>query len=747
MTFNQLVELISLKKIRDGNTGMSEEDIEVAMAETNKLAFQCLMKDKLVFPTDSITNEHVLRLGLLSVTRTETPCGKMSWAQFPHKTLMEYTAGSHVATEYINGRTEAWEKVKTMFSGLFESTARNSYSSKREMNQGDHTHYTADQQKNTINGMKKFVEAIMDNPRGRVDAIRKMTKVFLDKGFYDVDPDMSRVRQAAASLREAEKMNEAEFNAIFEYGFEFLSMADPEQKKKMIERAKRVYDSRLDANKLALILRLMVNWMDKKPDEAWEVMSSTCQNTVMIPLKAITKQVQWLQDQANSMKILFRFILGKLTRHRELAEEILKEIAELQLEHAFDSSSREVLSIHFIQQYLLDLMLEAGLSHQFPTRVLYSSEMDLPLDYIEAPLVVHISSHTSEKNIPDITKAKALSIAKIDSNFRPTINQIHKIKSLILMELCDIEEEALGSDESQRLAKALSSTGLESVVLDGIKDAILCTGILENLSSSLLRLTILHSTFGRAYHLPPVANLQSLHVEDVPGVSGMFSSTNFPHLKRITITSLKWKQQDIRSLVSAVSDRRLPSPTHLCIRFGSLSKRGREILEITQSCKLQTLDLMDTNLIEKDGRILLTQLEEGNLPSIQSLNLLHNSGLNSLVPRFQTVATDQQIDIQCEKLIERDIASWSFKFDLIYSSVSNDACTIFFFFFLYFYFILSARSMLPWCGRQSFLIRTFEKFCINTDIIAQKFQIVSSIKNTISLFQYSRKKGNIIEFY
>ena len=44
MTFNQLVELISLKKIRDGNTGLSEEDIEAAMKETNKVAFQCLIK-------------------------------------------------------------------------------------------------------------------------------------------------------------------------------------------------------------------------------------------------------------------------------------------------------------------------------------------------------------------------------------------------------------------------------------------------------------------------------------------------------------------------------------------------------------------------------------------------------------------------------------------------------------------------------------------------------------------------------
>ena len=97
-------------------------------------------------------------------------------------------------------------------------------------------------------------------------------------------------------------------------------------------------------------------------------------------------------------------------------------------------------------------------------------------------------------------------------------------------------------------------------------------------------------------------------------------------------------------------------------------------MEITQTCELQTLDLMDTNLTKKDGCILLTQLEAGNLPSIQSLNLLHNSDLNSLVPRFHAVAADQQIDIQCEKKIERDTTSLSFKFNVLSSSVSRVMC-------------------------------------------------------------------------
>ena len=677
-TFNQLVELIALKKVREENTGLSEGDIEAAMQETNRLAFQCLMKDKLVFPTNSITNEHIFRLGLLSVTKTATPHGNISLAQFPHKTLQEYAAGGHVATEYIAGRTDAWGQVKNMFVQLFKSSLRNSYSCTRETNRGFHFPETVEQQKNIISGTKKFIDAVMDNPRGRVAAIKKLTKVFLDKGFYDEEPDKATLRKASEGLREVEKMTAEEFDAFFEFGFGLLSLTDSEQKKKMIERAERLYDSRFDASKLALILWLMVNWMEKNPDEAIEVISSTVlslfSTTVMVSSKAVTKQVQWLQDQANSTKILFRFILGKLTQHRQLAEQILKEIAELLLDHAFDSSSGEVLSIHFIQQYILDLMSEAGFSHQFPSSALYSSKMELPPGLLETPLVVHLNWQASVK-LPDITEAKALSVSEIGSNFQPVIKQIEEMNDLMMMELWKIKDKALHSDECQSLAKALSSTSLISLVMDNIQDVTLCSNVLQNLPRSLLRLTMVDSAQSTTYQMPPMVNLQSLHVEDIAsGMSSIFTSTNFPHLKRIAITGLKWKRRDFQNLLLAVRERRLPSLKHLCVRFGNLSKRGGEILEITQICELQSLDLMDTNLTKKDGLILLTRLEGGNLRFIQCLNLLHNRRLNSLVSRFQAVAADQQIDIQCKEEAETDTTSWSFKFQLVFSSVSNAIC-------------------------------------------------------------------------
>ena len=364
ITYEQLVGLIYLEKLKDGNTRLSEEDIEAAMEETNKLAFDCLMKDQLVFPTDSITNPDVLLLGLLSVTKTATPHGKKSLAQFAHKTLQEYAAGGHVATEYINGRPAAWEKVKSAFTELFTPTEKSTRKRKRKTNQNGQFADVADQHINTISATVKFIEAIMRNPEA---SIRKMAKIMLDKGFYDEDPDLSTLRQALKNLEETRDFTEQEFNALFDYGMHFVSSADDEQKKKLKQRASNLLNNNFGAQKLATILSLMTTCMQNDQDGAIEVLATTVQSffssTTMVSPREATKSAKWLQDQVNSMKILLRFILGKLRAHRTPAEQILKEVAGLLLDHAYDRSSGEVMSFHFIRQYLLDLMSEAG----FPT--------------------------------------------------------------------------------------------------------------------------------------------------------------------------------------------------------------------------------------------------------------------------------------------------------------------------------------------------------------------------------------------
>ena len=141
----------------------------------------------------------------------------------------------------------------------------------------------------------------MDNPGGRVAAIKKLAKVFLDKGFYDEDPDIPTLREAAKSLREAKELTPDEFSASFEFVIELLSLADSEQKKKMKERANRVYHSRIHASKYALILWLMVNWMDKNADDAVEILSSTLQTSISLFLSVYHQKLS--QNRFSGCKI------------------------------------------------------------------------------------------------------------------------------------------------------------------------------------------------------------------------------------------------------------------------------------------------------------------------------------------------------------------------------------------------------------------------------------------------------------
>ena len=196
-TFEQLVGLIYLKKIQD--TELSEEDIEAAMEETNKLAFESWMKDRVVFPTDSIANEHIFRLGILSVTKTETPYGKLSLAHFHHTTLQEYAAGGHVGTEYKKGNTDPWKRVKMEFTELFTSTVDNSKRQKRKRNQTTpFPDPTEHQTKALFSATVKFIEAIMRSPEA---SIKKMAKVVLDKGVYADDPDLPTLRESTEKSR------------------------------------------------------------------------------------------------------------------------------------------------------------------------------------------------------------------------------------------------------------------------------------------------------------------------------------------------------------------------------------------------------------------------------------------------------------------------------------------------------------------------------------------------------------------
>ena len=672
-TFQDLIQKMYLDKVKKENPEMTEEEIGKATDDTNELAFFCLMKGKLTFPTRKLTNTDILKLGILSVARTESQYDQNSLAEFAHETLQEFGAASHVAKEYIKGNNEPWQRVKTAFAELFQPTTDKARTRKRAAHDfrfadaADHIH--------VVSATVKFIEAIMREPEA---SLRKMAKVILIKDVYGEDTDRQTLRQALRGLSETDSFTEDEFNAFFDYAMHFLSLADKEQREKLKERASNLLDNKSDGTKLAMILSLMTACMEKDEEGAIEVLWTTVQSlfmptTTMFPQEA-KRWNQWLQDQANSRKTLFRFILGNLRKreHRTEAEEVLKDVAELLLDHAFDRQSSEVLSFHFISQYIQDIMSEAGFSGQYSNNTLFLSHTMHHCGHVLSPVVVHIKSAPPE-SLPDITKARALKLEKITSNLDPLTKQIQKMTDLTLVEL----QNMLGAEELKKLAKALSESGsIVSLVLDTVKDAWLCSALLQNLPSSTMRLTMHNTSFATQYRLPKTVYLECLHIagEVSDGITELFNNSHFPNLKRLTIMNPRERRwSDTASLLSAVRENRMPALQHLCIRFANLSRCGSDIREIATKCRLHSLDLMDTSLSFYDGQHMLDIV---HLPSIVSLNLLHNRGLNAWVRSLNQTGNKQQIDIKCAETMAENTSFWSLLFHFGYNGVTKAMCNI-----------------------------------------------------------------------
>ena len=103
------------------------------------------------------------------------------------------------------------------------------------------------------------------------------------------------------------------------------------------------------ARNFVIVLQLIGRWMNSDPVGSTELLTSIVKRLLssadVLSFQSVTTQVQRLQDQANSMKILFRFIVGKLPP--ELSNKILGEITEVLVARAFDHGSGGVYQFTF----------------------------------------------------------------------------------------------------------------------------------------------------------------------------------------------------------------------------------------------------------------------------------------------------------------------------------------------------------------------------------------------------------------
>ena len=695
-TYDELV--LYLQKTCETSKGLSSEQIGEAMNLVNQLAFKGLTQkvEQLVFPREEILDENMFKLGILSGSNTVTGFIPTSSVQYVHKTVQEYSTAGHVTRQLKLGNSGPWHAIKKMYKESFSLNTdpstplaerqRSRQTSQRRRTASDSAVVDpgeADDRAVILNNAgQKLVPALLKRTTSKEAAVKRLLRFVLDRGFMDDDPDLALLWEAAKSFPATQSFSDEERSVSFDYFMKELMLpADREQKRKLRDRVhKIVHRNNNEARKFALVLQMVARWMNNDPTGSVQLLTMVVQKLASagdtVAFQSVATSEQWLQDQANSMKILFRFIMGKLPT--DLASQVLTEITEILVEHAFDSDSGGVMSIHFLKQYVSDLMSEAKLSPEDVSDALYSSDQrGLKATSILAPAIVHVKTTLPLEVRPSHIAPNALSLEQIQGSLYPIINVVQSMKNLTVLELHNVSASALNPQECLTFAEALSSSSsVLSLFLDQVDDAALCSAIISLLPTSTRRLAIREVARSKTYHFPQSGSLQCLYIEEsLSGVTHLFAA-EFPELRTLSIMSrFKWTVKDIQALHEAVTNGRMPSLQHLCIRFCNLSNHGKYLIDIMQRpILLETVDLMDTSLSKKDGQLLLAALENDNLPNVNSLNLLHNPAINSLVPELLKIGDKLGMDIQCTRTSHTSASSCFLALNVALKNVPRCAC-------------------------------------------------------------------------
>ena len=177
-----------------------------------------------------------------------------------------------------------------------------------------------------------------------------------------------------------------------------------------------------------------------------------------VSIQSVIPQIQWLQDQTNSMKMLFRFIVGKL--EGDLISQILGEIAELLVEHAVDSDSGEALPIIFLKKYMQDLKTEIQTSSQTEQHSQNYKRVDTDFS-IRAMKYINTDTDCERikpcfERIQTETAFNALRVEEISRNLPAVTQLIQKMKKLILIELQSTNASVFSRNHLQEFSEVLS---------------------------------------------------------------------------------------------------------------------------------------------------------------------------------------------------------------------------------------------------------------------------------------------------
>ena len=637
--------LLNVRKAYQGSKKLSDAEIDEAMNAVNELAFQALTqnKEQIVLPKEKIVNENIFELGILSAT------------MFLHTSIDEFSTAGHVTRELKNGNRAPWELIKEL------------YVDKLRVNEPSNSTFQIPLRPDVIDvesltsATEKLVNNIIINDKGQVATIRRLLKLAISKGFLDDNVvDRKKLREICSLIPELDSFTERETKTTVNFLADFLSKLNREQKQKYAEMI------------IDFLAKDGTNWtyrwgvsditkrLDKNPKKFTETMIAITQQIVssgeQFTLQSVNPELLRLQHQANSMKSLFRFIMGKL-RGSDMAVNVLEEIGQLLVTNAVDNNSGHALSVSFLKQYIECLMEEAGISSHAANLALQASDTSCNANNTAVPIpaVFCIKRFIPEFRESSI-RSTALKLEDVTGSLSRSVELIDTIQYLTVVELYRIKQSE--PQYVAKLADCLQCRPIVSVHLEEL-DIVLSKAVVNKLSPTALRLSLKEIPKTSDYRFPAEVNLRNVYIEEsLSGVSQMFESkTKFTQLKSLSIVSkFTWSDRDLASLHAAAIGGRMPLLQFLAINHGSLRNRIKYILDMMEAntCQISTTDLEDTSLSTYDGKLLLAALRQRNIQQGHSLYLSRNVDLQPVMPQIAKEAEQSGVYIHYQQQYKYD---------------------------------------------------------------------------------------------
>ncbi len=520
---------------------LTQEEIDKAMQEVNKLAFEGLTRDsrQLVFDRNEIKNPNVFRLGVLTAEGVGVVTRK-TVLQSPHKTVQEYHAAHYMATLLVNGDRKPWDKIKQIYQTKVMDDAEFFPVTRHTTIVGSEKHEEPGCESKTLKEVLGKIKTHLGSGKVELDeATWEVTQCMVDGGFFDDELDKQKMWKEFRKLANKLKMEmtEAEQRIAFEYMMDLTFATSVQWRQNSLDWTKSLLSERGKTSRrltsgFSPFLPVLLSVAEEDPEMARQFCIEESKIFERDGTLAFHGEFVHILEDIQSHKILFSFLAGKLGEtskgnESDTGEEILREIADAAIGKSFDPITGGALQLRLLETYLTDIIKEF-LNSTSKSRMIdqtcnsicmINENNEKDTRFVKHPMIFHLDrgNYMFDTSNEKGTAYRALKISgtkgvvamkKIIENLESWNSQNNMHISLIEIEYLNYEFD---SEERTKFVNTLFRRPVSSLEIRGCSPE-LTEQLASSLPISMQRLFVLQGEVN-LFKLPRKTQLKVLEVD------------------------------------------------------------------------------------------------------------------------------------------------------------------------------------------------------------------------------------------